>query len=111
MANISHSLPQNILSLIKEYSRPQTRPDWKTNPKLDFGQFYNGVRTKIDKNKVLYKLHVNIQNGLNNHYVYSVYMRYLQYDGKQIALERIERELKLEPKLVILMNEYFVNYY
>jgi hypothetical protein len=111
MANISQSLPPNVLSLIKEYSKPQTRTDWKTNPKIDFTQFYNGVRRRIEKKKVLYELHVKIQNDYNNYYVYSVYMKYLQYDGKRIALEKIERELKLEPKIVLLMNEYFLNYY
>jgi len=107
----SFILPQNVLYLIKEYSKPQTRPDWKTNIKLSFIQFYYGIRKEMAKKKVLYKLHYTIQNGYNNFYVYGYYMRYLQDYNQRVALERIEKELHLDPKLVIIMNSYFHDYY
>jgi hypothetical protein len=36
-------LPLNVIALIKEYSRPLTRPDWKTKPVMSLRLFYNNI--------------------------------------------------------------------
>jgi len=36
-------LPQNVIAIIKEYSKPLTRPDWKTKPKMTLKEFYNNI--------------------------------------------------------------------
>ena len=37
----SYTLPQDILSIIKEYSKPITRPDWRTAHKFTQADLYN----------------------------------------------------------------------
>ena len=49
-------LPDDIVRLIREYSRPLTRPDWKRLRKLphdEFGiQLFIGTRSRLPRNKL-----------------------------------------------------------
>ncbi len=38
-----YALPPNVLALIKEYSRPLTRPDWRTKPVMPLSTFYKNI--------------------------------------------------------------------
>ena len=37
-------LPDDVLSLIKEFSHPITRPDWRTLHKMTYKRFYQELR-------------------------------------------------------------------
>ena len=47
-------LPPRALTLIKEYSRPLTRPDWRTLQRMTFDNFYYSLRLNWRQTKNLY---------------------------------------------------------
>ena len=98
--------PQNVLSIIREYSKPQTRPDWKTKPKLTFVQFY--YQLKNSKKTAPFLAINQIQNGYNNLYVYYKYMTHLKIYTQKMALNIIEAELGIEQHIIIMMNKYYL---
>ena len=99
----SHALPSRAICLIREYSRPVTRPDWrKSKPIITTFQLYQIVQnTPTFLKPLIYNLYMNISqswwfdlyacirfNGLNN-----VFQRYdmsletlMKIDGIQDAL-------------------------
>ena len=98
-----HALPSRAICLIREYSRPVTRPDWRqSNPIITTFQLYQIVQnTHTFLKPVIYNLYMNISqtgwfglyacirfNGLNN-----VFQQYeispetlMKIDGMQDAL-------------------------
>ena len=50
----STNLPLRAQMLINEYSKPLTRPDWKTRPKFTFELFFYGIKKQ---NKYVLKKH------------------------------------------------------
>jgi hypothetical protein len=67
-------LPQNALKLIREYSKPLTRPDWKRNPIYKFSLFYYDLIKKKFINvidKVIYR-HIN-----NNQFTSTILHKYI----------------------------------
>lgn len=100
-------LPPNVLALIKEYSKPQSHHNWKTNPKLTFIQFY--YELKNSKKRAPFSAINKIQNGYNNLYVYYKYMTHLKIYTQKMALNIIEAELGIEPHIVIMMNKYYLD--
>jgi hypothetical protein len=51
-------LPQRALTLIREYSKPLTRPDWKTRKSLSY-VYFNRILNNSKKNSVLRKFVIN----------------------------------------------------
>ena len=63
-------LPLNVQSLIREYSKPLTRPDWRNSkPLLSVADLYRGVYTSWDEND----LHFVIYRNIKNTFWYAVY--------------------------------------
>jgi hypothetical protein len=58
-------LPQRALTLISEYSKPMTRPDWKTYKPMTFN-YYHSLINNSRINAVL-KTYINKKN-----YIYSI---------------------------------------
>ena len=61
-------LPDDVLQLIREYSKPLTRPDWRTLNRLPLHQLYQEImRNKNNPNwnysLVLHKFVYDIQRG------------------------------------------------
>jgi hypothetical protein len=61
-------LPDDVLQIIREYSKPLTRPDWRTLNRLPLHKLYREIM--INKNKpnwnysvVLHKFIYDIQRG------------------------------------------------
>lgn len=51
-------LPQRALTLIREYSKPLTRSDWKTRKSLSY-IYFNRILNNSKKNSVLSKIVIN----------------------------------------------------
>ena len=51
-------LPQRALTLIREYSKPLTRPDWKTQKTMSY-IYYNRIVNNSKENAVLRKFVIN----------------------------------------------------
>ena len=50
----SYVLPARALALIKEYSKPLTRPDWRTLQRMTFDNFYHSLRLTRSQTKMCY---------------------------------------------------------
>jgi hypothetical protein len=58
------SLPNNAQHLISEYSKPLTRPDWRSLQRLTFYSLYSEViQRRTRKRSVLSALYKTIHNG------------------------------------------------
>lgn len=83
-------LPDDVLSIIREYSKPLTRPDWRTVCPLSGNVFYTNVIYKLRANqtKTWISKHVLVDNIL---FLYSRLFNYLtQSDwGRMYMLVRI----------------------
>jgi len=68
------SLPTQALDLIRQYSKPLTRPDWKRKPRLTFSLFYHNLikhKYSIVIDTVIYR-HINNNNDtltILRHYI------------------------------------------
>jgi len=90
------SLPYNVLALIREYSKPITRPDWRSLYRLSFKKLYTEViQRRTYKRKVLYKLYKTIHKDnriadilYNTHY-YNIYISSIILDMPEIVLANI----------------------
>jgi hypothetical protein len=45
-------LPQRVQTLISEYSKPVSRPDWKTVCPLTIKRYYTDIARNKDKNNI-----------------------------------------------------------
>lgn len=64
------ALPYHIQSLIREYSKPLTRPDWRNSkPIVSVADLYRSVYTSWDEND----LHFVIYRNIKNTFWYAVY--------------------------------------
>lgn len=81
-------LPPSALALIKEYSKPQTRPDWKTKKVLTFSLFYRDLLTK-QSNPVIHNTLTKIYNGHTHYSITSTYLNnssFLKNEDKSFEL-------------------------
>ena len=95
-------LPKRAENIIKDFVRPLTRPDWKTNPKFSFNQLFYGLKKQ---NKfIIMRLYYNVVKGICHYYLCKKYHLMLDkgYTKYDILLE-IEKEFGLEPRLTMLM--------
>ena len=67
------NLPLNAKKLISEYSKPLTRPDWRTVCPLTIKRYYTDIVRNIDINKI-YKN------------VYYLFLDYGEYEIKQFKI-------------------------
>ena len=76
-------LPPKALALIKEYSKPLTRSDWRNIRRLNMGHLYNNIMD--NKNKYyppVFKLF--IRNIVRN-YSYQYIIQAIKMEGKEKA--------------------------
>jgi len=66
----SYALPSNALRLIRDYSKPLTRPDWRqSKPIISVYDLYRVVYASWDEDDLHYKIYRNIKNT----YWYEIY--------------------------------------
>jgi len=89
-------LPLSALILISQYSKPVTRPDWRTINPLPFYSLYTEViQRRTYKRKVLSTLYKIIHNGnrigdiLYNTYYYNTYIGSIVLDMPELILSNI----------------------
>ena len=90
MSNVlpKNALPKNALKLIREYSKPVTRPDWKTKPRLTFSLFYYNlivIKHLIVIDTVIYR-HIN-----NNQLTSNILSKYINNLPKNRLIEYISQ--------------------
>ena len=98
-------LPIQALTLISEYSKPLTRPDWKTKPVIDFLTFYQNLRRRQKYNVIcdlIYKIH-NHNNTLTIYYTFLNNITIVRREDYE--LKRNENQLRAE-KYKISKEEY-----
>lgn len=90
------NLPNNVLQLIREYSSPITRPDWRTLCRLSFYSLYSEVIQRRNKKRnVLNLLYKTIHNGHSIagilYYIryYNTYLGSIVLDMPEIVLDDI----------------------
>jgi hypothetical protein len=93
-------LPSNIIDLIHAFSKPLTRPDWKTNPKFTFSQLFTGIRKQTKLIHVYYKM----VHGVCFHYLRHTYNNMI-YSGysKEYAFLQFKMDYDLDEKIIKLM--------
>ena len=104
---MSNVLPKNALKLIREYSKPVTRPDWKRNPRLTFSLFYynlNLIRYLIVIDTVIYR-HINNNQLTSN--ILSKYINNLTYLPKNRLIEYISQLFDID---IYKVNIIIFNY-
>ena len=118
MALPSQILPSRALSLISEYSKPMTRPDWRTKHLMTSFSIYIDIRKKLiwgQKNfwrnlyliiihniektdwftKYMYILKCGTHSYINNNKVSSFEIAELEYLQKDIFKYKRDRDEKL----------------
>ena len=96
------ALPQHILKLINEYSKPLTRPDWKTRPKFTIKQLFQGL--KKQNGMLIINNYYRIVRGYCHHYILNKYNEYINTGTPIInALMNIERECGIPPQITKFM--------
>ena len=78
------ALPCRALSLIREYSKPLTRPDWrKSNPIISVCELYQLVYDNWDENDLYFTIYRNIVTT----YWYDIYW-YIKMHGAYMCCHR-----------------------
>lgn len=72
-----YMLPSNVIRLIREYSKPVTRPDWRTVCPLTFKRYYIDIVRNRDINKIYEK----------------VYWSFVDYDEYQLKQYNIKHHI------------------
>ena len=101
-------LPLRVQQLIREYSKPLTRPNWKTQPSMTLYKFYMNV----DYNKKYYlltQLSYKILKGYNPTFVYMLYMNKLKKYNKEEALHEIYLNYGIESRIIDLILKKIKN--
>jgi len=95
-------LPLNVLAIINKYSKPVTRPDWRSNPKFSFKQFFYGIQ-KTNK-FTLRHFYYKVIMGYSHYYILDKYTEIIKSGyNRVIALTKIQTEYGLDPQITILM--------
>ena len=95
-------LPIRAIVLINKFSKPLTRPDWKTKPKFTFKQFF--CELKKQNKYLLMNFYYKIVRGICHHYLTNIYNKMITTGfSKQYALNIIKMKYGLEPKITMLM--------
>jgi len=63
-------LPLRAQKLISEYSKPVTRPDWRTVCPLSLRRYYIDIDRNKDVNKIYYNIYKLFTNGVPKHILY-----------------------------------------
>ena len=72
-------LPQNVLALIKEYSLPLTRPDWRNRKWISISTIYFEAarkKEKADNTNLYIRFLLNTQNEYQWNQIYYYYYHY-----------------------------------
>ena len=94
--------PDEILALIKEFSRPVTRPDWRRLRPMTAYNFHQAILCKYNRmkygvfRKVIYKFVCNYSRHPQHKYIYSFDDPRLDYERRLILVH-----LKLNPYYII----------
>ena len=97
-------LPLRALTLIKEYSRPLTRPDWRTLQRMTFDNFYHSLRLNQRQTKNMYNPEFTheqiehlrkllllfnkvIKNAMNGYYLSDIYRDCLNLSHEEICIK------------------------
>ena len=94
------ALPCRALSLIREYSKPLTRPDWrKSNPIISVCELYQLVYDNWDENDLYFTIYRNIVTTywydiywcIKIHGVYMCCSRYniTRYDIRKLGIQML----------------------
>ena len=76
-------LPQRALILIKEYSKPLTRPDWRNIRRLNMGHLYNNIMD--NKNKYYPPVFKLFTRNIVKNYSYQYIIQVVKMEGKEKA--------------------------
>jgi hypothetical protein len=99
-ALVLNVLPTNAIHLINVFSKPLTRPDWKTNPKFTFNQLFNGIKKQPKLIKVYYKM----VNGVCCHYLRDKYNKMIHSGySKEYAFLQFKMDYGLDKRTIMLM--------
>ena len=100
----SYLLPPRALALIKEYSKPLTRPDWRTLQLMTFDNFYHSLRLSWRQTKKLYNPEFTYEqiehirkllllfnkvsiNAINGYYISDIYRDYFNLSKEEICIK------------------------
>jgi hypothetical protein len=100
-------LPLNAIKLIKEYSKPVTRPDWKTfkrtiNPNLFIEEIID--TTILKGTPLFFKTHINMRDST----FYIMYIE-IEYRGVDLYIDMFggcKEKILSNPWLAIKQKEY-----
>jgi hypothetical protein len=96
------SLPTRALALINVFTKPVTRPDWQSNPKFTFKQFFQGI--KRQNKYVLITIYYKVVRGVCYNYIRNKYKEYINCGYSiQVLLEEIQNKYGVEPHITCLM--------
>ena len=76
-------LPARALTLIKEYSRPLTRPDWRSIRRLNMGHIY--IHIMNNKNKYYPTVFNLFTRNIVRNYSYQYIVQAIKIEGKEKA--------------------------
>jgi hypothetical protein len=113
------SLPFRVLHLISEYSKPLTRPDWRTcNCLIPIEEYIYTIRYCINHNK--YRINIKLLNLVFNNIAESeFYMAYnhIYFFGidSYVLTYNLNREdvlsnKKLNRQHILYINKYIMNF-
>lgn len=95
-------LPTRALALINAFTKPVTRPDWHSNPKFTFKQFFQGI--KKQNKYILKKIYYKVVRGVCYIFIINKYKEYINCGySKQDVLQEIQNTYGLEPHITCLM--------
>ena len=52
-------LPHDVIAVIRDFSRPCTRPDWRTLHRFTALEFHLALASHIHRSRVIYRLLIN----------------------------------------------------
>ena len=75
-------LPDDVLQIIKDYSRPMTRPDWRRLHKMSYQLFHLSVLERYNTRFYNLVLHFH-ENGKQADFMYVVFNTAFNYSMKK----------------------------
>ena len=103
-------LPLRAKKLISEYSKPLTRPNWKTQPSMTLYKFYINVN-RNKKYYLLTQLSYKILHGYEANFLYMLYINklYKYKYNKEEALKEIYYNFGIESRIIDLIIKKIKN--
>ena len=92
----SYALPSNVVSLIREYSKPLTRPDWRTLQKMTtidlYSYSYRNLKILTPLMELLFDNihHTNWYNIYMTIKLYGIYIASIKYNMTSQEILRIK---------------------